>query len=281
MFRREEKRREEKRRGSFKRLIAFYMSIILLISVIPHDRILADTSMNGFSYNEDEYNVKWYANHIKQNGKKEKMEFAVKTKKGTKGKSLGTCTLKVGIARKKGTNHYVLMYRVAMTPSQKKVKLYGCIPNHGYGMSEYLKISTDLPSLGEYQPSNQPKSDTIDVGVGVTSGKELGINASYSVDIDELEITSKSDTSENRYCTVYDYKPHIPNIFASNKYFRNESIQLGTAEFTTDEKKFKLKIAVEARFGAAANKKRSPGCVLVGYTKKKSKTFTIDCKIPK
>jgi len=271
MFRREEKRRKEKRRGSFKRLIAFYMSIILLISVIPHDRILADTSMNGFSYNEDEYKVKWYS----------KKKLVVNNKKGKKGKPLGTCTLKVGIARKKGTNHYVLMYRVAMTPSQKKVKLYGCIPNHGYGMSEYLKISTDLPSLGEYQPSNQPKSDTIDVGVGVTSGKELGINASYSVDIDELEITSKSDTSENRYCTVYDYKPHIPNFFASNKYFRNESIQLGTAEFTTDEKKFKLKIAVEARFGAAANKKRSPGRVLVGYTKKKSKTFTIDCKIPK
>lgn len=68
--------------------------------------------------------------------------------------------------------------------------------------------------------------------------------------------------------SLNDYKPHIPNIFGSNKYLANESIQMGMAEITSKKDTITFNVNYEARFGAAEKKNCSPGYVCVDYVKK-------------
>ena len=228
-----------------KKKIAFCFAMILFIfmGVLKEPVTIEAKTKNGFTYDTKEFDVKW--------SKYEKIEVCSK-----EGGKLGTLSYLTGIARAKNSNDYLIMFKEVMTPNSKKVKL-NYLNQKGYGMSEYMSLKTTLPSLNDYKPQNDPNTDSINIGIGV--GKDgPSVSASYEVKTKELDITSKCNTPQKLYQVVYDYKPHIPNIFGSNKYLANESVQMGMAEITSKKEDITFVVNYEARFGAAENKKRSP-----------------------
>ncbi|MCR4928059.1 MAG: hypothetical protein K5927_08765 [Lachnospiraceae bacterium] len=221
----------------------------------------ATTSKYGFSYDTSLYNVQW----------KTSESIYVRNSSGY---LLGTMTYYTGLARRKGTSDYIVMFREVMTPNPSKV--YTEAGNKCYGLSEYVSVKSTLKQLGDYKPQNTPATDTMSFSLGLGSDKKASISASYDIKHTDLDITSSCNTPNNLYFVKYDYKPSIANPFASNKYVSNESVQLGEAQFDNTDNTIKFTVYYDARFGGAEDSKRSPWLIYLNYVKQKtgSKTYS-------
>ena len=239
----------KKKRGT----LYLVVTAIILAGAFSNVTTVDAKTKNGFTYDKKEFDVKW--------SKYEQIEVC-----SDEGGKLGTLSYLTGIAKAKKSNESLIMFKEVMTPNSKKVKL-NYLNQKGYGMSEYMSLKATLPSLNDYKPQNDPNTDSINIGIGVDKDGP-SVSASYEVKTKELDITSKCNTPQKLYHVVYDYKPHIPNIFGSNKYLANESIQMGMAEITSKKDTITFNVNYEARFGAADKKNCSPGYVCVDYVKK-------------
>lgn len=250
-----------------KKLICMVCCFLVLCGLFDVQQVDAEkVSKNGFSFDTSSYKVKW--NNI--------YEFNVFTQKGGK---LGTCSCVYGLARRKNTNNYVLLWKAIMTPNDESVKKNTL--QKGYGFSEFLSLKTTLPSLEHYYPTNQPKSDEISFNAGFDSSKTLSIGASYTIKKSQLEITSKCNTPKKIYSIEYDYCPSMANPFGSNKYLANESFQMGYAQFSSNKKTICITMDVDARFGAAENDDASPWLVYMNYVRSKKDSRTFSFTVPK
>lgn len=184
---------------------------------------------------------------------------------------VGIMSYTVGVARYKGTKDYTKMIRMIMTPYNSKVKISKY--SYGYGFSEYVSVSSVVPhSLDEYRPVNNPSSNSVNLSLGYSKdGASIGVD--YSIVHNDLDITAKCDTPMRKYHVVYNYKPNIANIFASNKYLANESKQYGMAQFSTSNKKQNITYNFDARFGVAENNAASPINIYLNKVFKETKAI--------
>lgn len=240
----------KKKRGTLYLVVA----AIILVGVFSNVTTVDAKTKNGFTYDKKEFDVKW-------------VDYEKIVVKSDEGGTLGTLSYLTGVARAKGTNDYLILFKEVMTPGTKKVKL-NIYNQKGYGMSEYMSLKATLASLSDYKPQNDPNTDSINIGMGIDKDGP-SVSASYEVKTSELDITSKCNTPKNLYQVVYDYKPHIPNVFGSNKYLANESVQMGMAEITKKKGKVNFTVDYEARFGAASKKNCRPETVWLDYVKNK------------
>ncbi len=242
------------------------------IGFLPEKAYATSITKNGFVYDDSVYNTRWM----------EKESVCVTT---SEGKILGKMTYYVGLSRRKGSNDWIVMYREAMEPNSSKVKINSY--QSGYGLSEYLSVtSANLPSLDDYLPVNTPNKDKVSLSLGISgsgAGASANVSANYVITHNDLDITASCSTSTGKYYVKYDYKPGLVNLFASNKYVANESIQMGMAQFETKGLSDYVTIPVkyEVRFGAASNSKRSPAFIYVNYIRKASDSRVYQFKILK
>lgn len=245
-----------------KKFLCLFLAFFVFVFSVNTEDTYAKTKY-GFTYDTSVYNVSW-ASYESVN---------VYSDVGTK---LGTMSYLAGVARDKGSNDYVVMFKEVMTPNKTKVKVSSS--TYGYGMSEYVSINVTLPTLDDYSPKNDPSTDSVTLEVGASKeGPE--ISASYTIEHNDLDITSKCNTSSKKYHIVYDYKPNIANPVASNKYLAYESVQLGEAQFekaasssSATKTTVSFKVNYQARFGAASNSACSPWCVYMNYVESASKS---------
>ncbi len=243
-----------------KRIIALLMLVLMLCSesgFYMKKAEASEISEKGFAYDDSVYDTQWLA----------KESVNVRTSEGG---LLGTMTFYVGLGRDKGSNFYVTMYKEVMEPNSYKVKINGS--KSGYGLSEYLSVTSEgFSLLSDYYPMNAAyKEDTLSGFVG-------GFSVDYEIAHRKLDITSSCSSSTGKYYIIYDYKPSVVNLFASNKYVANESVQMGMVQSEKRGNKNYIAIPVEydVRFGAASDSKRSPAFIYWNWTEKAvvSRTF--------
>lgn len=242
-----------------KKIACLVLSCAVLTTGMSSIQVKAVTK-NGFTYNASQYSsVVW-----KSQGN---------TKVYSSGDGLlGTLTYTVDVARYKSTNDYITMVKMVMTPYNSKVKVNQYW--YGYGFSEYVSVSTIVPgALNDYKPKNDPSSNTVNLSLGY-SKDGASIGASYDIVHKELDITAKCDTPKKKYYVVYDYKPNIVLVAASNKYVANESEQYGMAQFETSSKTQKITYNFDARFGAAEDNAASPLNIYLNDVFKQTKAVT-------
>ena len=150
---------------------------------------------------------------------------------------------------------------------------------YGYGFSEYVSLSTTLPSLDNYQPQNTPSVDEVNLGASYNKGGKGGISASYTIKHNQLSITSQCSTPKKLYSIAHDYKPYIAQLWQNNKYLANESIQMGIAEFESSNSTVRFVVNYDARFGVATDASASPASIIANYVRStkyaRSYSFTI------
>lgn len=247
-----------------KRLLCAVIALVIIISSIPIAGA-TEVSKYGFTYDDTCYIVQW----------KVMDSFQVKTSENG---LLGTMSYVVGLARRNFSYDYILMTKETMTPYNKSVKING-VGQTGYGMSEYVSVKVVLPSLDNYSPQNSPTSDSVTLSLGADKDG-ASFEASYTLSHEGLVVTANCDTPEKKFHIIYDYKPHIANPVASNKYLAKESIQLGMAEFHSVKNTVSFRVYYDARFGAASKSSRSPWSVYMNYVRQNTDyedyTFTIN-----
>lgn len=229
-------------------------------------------SKYGFTYGSD-YKVSW--------SRTEYMKVFT-----NKHKLIGTCSYVAGIGRQKHTNDYVLLTKETMSPRKKKVKFrlppqpYYNGHESGYGFSEYVSVKTFLPSLDDYKPQNQPYHNKISFSIGADNSSGATVGASYTINHNDLDITSSCYTPDKMYYVKYDYKPSLVNPGASNNYVINESNQLGVAAFHTSKRNISFTIQYDARFGISRNSSCSPWCIYTNmvFARKMDHTFHFKLK---
>lgn len=257
-------------KGIKRLFVVLLVFCTILMNCVFYNTSEASTTKYGFTYDETCYNVQW-----------QKAEYCYVYSE--LGGLLGTMTYYVGLARKKGTNDYIIMVKEVMTPNKKRVNLYtdskGMIT--GYGLSEYVSVKTTLPSLDDYYPKNNPSSDSISFSIGVSSEKKADISASYTITHNDLNITSSCNTPKRMYYVIYDYKPNLVMVWKNNKYVANESVHLGEAQFEATAPGFSLTFYYDVRFGAASNSACSPLLIYKNYIRSAKKTRSLAFSVPK
>ena len=231
--------------------------ICVVLMCCAEDVNAKTVSKNGFSYDDEDYTVTW----------KSERTFYVYTEKGGK---LGTVKSIVGIAKLNGYTDYTLMVKLVTTPNDKCVKRNNGLA--GYGFNEYVSVKTYVPGqLGEYRPDNPPETSTVEFSIGADKdGPSIGVN--YSITKSDIDITAKCDTDKELFYEVFDYKPSIVNIFASNKYVANERSQYCMAQFETGKIYHTFKLTIDGRFGMSYGNDSRPIDIMHGYIRKATDT---------
>ena len=148
-------------------------------------------------------------------------------------KVVGRCWLRLGLAREKGTDNYILLMREDMTPlrfTRTVTTSYGSSQTVvKYGLSEYLSVRTILPVLHYASPQTSSKNNkVINLSISLSA---TPFSFSYGGD-ESLNIISRSsyDSNANLFDVTYDYEP---NFFAfARTYLSTPSSQYGVAYFT-------------------------------------------------
>ena len=169
-----------------------------------------------------------------------------------------------------------------MTPNKEKVKVERSLTGtvYGYGYSEYLLVTAILPgSLEDYSPENTPSTSSSTISVS----SSLAISASYTINTSDLKVISKCNTAKDIFSIEYDYKPSILNIFASNDYVANESIQKGMCIFSVPRNTvgFGFYVNFEYSFGYALTSKILPISIHKGVSRKNKTTFFFEYNVKK
>lgn len=186
-------------------------------------------SVNGFKYDSTDMEVTW----------KSQKTVNVKTSAGS---TLGKLSYVVGVGKYKYASEWVLMVRMVMEPNDSKARLYKNGNSYAFGYSEYVSVDVVVPGqMGEYTPVNTPEKDKLNLNIGY-DGTNSSINASYEIETEDLEITSRCSTSRRRFWIEYDYLPSKIRWWADNKYVANESVQMGMVQFSTSLEEFTFKL---------------------------------------
>ena len=96
----------KKKRGTLYLVVA----AIILVGVFSNVTTVDAKTKNGFTYDKKEFDVKW-------------VDYEKIVVKSDEGGTLGTLSYLTGVARAKGTNDYLILFKEVMTPGTKKVKL--------------------------------------------------------------------------------------------------------------------------------------------------------------
>lgn len=233
-----------KKRENMKRqfILAFAVVVLLAVGlflVVTSQNVLADEhEVKEFykAFDKSQYNIRWDTSN------------RAVVIYNSAGKLIGVCKLKLGLAREKGTNDYLLLLKEEMTPQTfqvtervevekwdalhlNKTITYKTVTSKKYGVSEYLSIRTILPRLSNYSPQNASQNDrSISVSLGMDlSGVSGGF--SYEVKRNDLDLIVDSSTFTGALDVKYDYTPRL-NIWASQPYLTRQSFQYAMADFT-------------------------------------------------
>ena len=160
-----------------------------------------------------------------------------------------------------------------MTPNGKHNE-YG---RTQYGFSEYVSVKSTLPTnarIIDYVPKNEPSSDSLDLSLGASSGG-ASIDASYTINHNDLDIEAKCNVKKRLFYEVYDYKPTLVNPFGSNKYVRNESFQYAMCNYDIKNNYNAITLKFDGRFGSAQNKDCSPLLINSSYIRGDTRTVSL------
>lgn len=152
----------KKKRGT----LYLVVTAIILAGAFSNVTTVDAKTKNGFTYDKKEFDVKW-------------VDYEKIVVKSDEGGTLGTLSYLTGVARAKGTNDYLILFKEVMTPGTKKVKL-NIYNQKGYGMSEYMSLKATLASLSDYKPQNDPNTDSINIGMAEITKKKGKVN--FTVD---------------------------------------------------------------------------------------------------
>ena len=138
-----------------------------------------------------------------------------------------------------GTYENIVVVRMQMDP-QKAVKTG---TQTRYGVSEYLKVTANLPTcvINDWSPKNAPEDETWNIGIEGSASKDgpsVGVSASTDVVIKQLDFEADVQISNKRATFIFDYKPSKGYYWSSskNKYVRNSSMQYAMVSYTASSK---------------------------------------------
>jgi len=242
-----------------KKMMALILAGVMTFSataVSAPQRVEADEySIDEYGIDESKYNIQWDA-------QRRYVNVYEKFQGKQTNQLVGACRVKLGLARKKGTNDYVLVTKQEMTP--RRFTHLVATDYHGqrveceaYGLSEYLSIHTVVPTMTNYSPTNSSQSNS-SIGISFGAGADgLNMGVSYEAQKNYLDITVNSSTYTNILDVVYDYRPRMKT---KQPYLMNQSFQYSMAAFTQKTPYWKqdgsvsFTVEYDARFGFCRSK---------------------------
>ena len=270
------KRNGVSRRLMKRRLAAMVLFSVfaILLGIVPQNVGADEYSLPEYNIDTSQYNIRWDTQR--------RVITVYETYNGKLTQNVvGRCKLWLGLARKKGTNDYILVTREDMTPCSftSKREKRKC-----YGLSEYLSIYSTLPTLINFSPENGSQAkDSIGISFGADSGG-LNVGLSYSVDRDFLNVLVHSSTDTHKLSVEYDY---TIRMLQKNTYLVNQSKQYAMAYFTQKSPYWRpdgsisFTIDYDVRFGYCDSPKAGFSSIYLGAVYRKQQTEIFSFVVPK
>ena len=248
------------------------LSILLCFSVIAGFvpkveafSILSDDE-RGSSFlgrlNESQYNIEWIERET---------EYVL----NDDGEGIGYFLYDLGVARLKGTDHYIAVIRTIMGSPRKGAKRKN--GKTEYALAEYLAVRAKVPNWYNSIPKNTPNSSTQHrVFASVQMRKMLAVGHESTNLSPEVNVRDMTRITDGVYAVEYDYTPNLLNPFGDNKALTSERVEYGEISFSAEGDEVTIPVEFVVRFGVAGDEDRSPWSIKRGklYTKTINKTFT-------
>lgn len=210
-----------------RKILSIFTAVALTTFTLISDISVNAAEQYGFSYDADACSAQF-----KTGG--------VVTTYDAGGEAIGKMWYTVGRIRNKnknsnGTYQDALVVRMQMDPQKGVQTKYNGI---AYGVSEYLKVTANLPSnsINDWSPKNEPKETTWNINLSLganAAGKNNSISASTIFTEKQLDFEADIQISNQKATFIYDYKPEKSFSWSStvNKYVRNSSMQYAMVSF--------------------------------------------------
>ena len=154
----------------------------------------------------------------------------------------------------KNSKGHALLVKCNMEPN-RFIDLNG---RYIYGFSQYLKISSNLPSncsIDDNTPTNSSTGSN-SYSVGLTVGDSLSFSGSVECINEHCNVTDLTRISQKYFGASYDYKPHSrdinPNSKRNKALFRSTS-QCAGVSWDTYTNDYHTYVTIKSKFGIATN----------------------------